>query len=54
MVETDNAKAGLEVLEQQGIDVTTHIMSVEESAKGMKKVVRMAVVRFDILEYVCE
>ncbi|KEF60348.1 uncharacterized protein A1O9_01908 [Exophiala aquamarina CBS 119918] len=49
MVATDSAKVGFEALEQQGLDLTTHIVSVEQSTQGIKKVVRVPVVRLVIV-----
>jgi norsolorinic acid ketoreductase len=39
MVATEMGKVGFEALKQQGIDLTAHIISVEQSTQGMKKVV---------------
>ena len=39
MVATEMGKAGFEALKQQGIDLTGHVISVEQSTQGMKKVV---------------
>lgn len=39
MVLTENAKGEMEVLQKQGIDLSAHAISVEQSTNGMKKVV---------------
>jgi hypothetical protein len=39
MVLTENAKGEIEVLKKQGIDISAHGVSVEQSILGMKKVV---------------
>ncbi|KAF2794220.1 NAD(P)-binding protein [Melanomma pulvis-pyrius CBS 109.77] len=39
MVATEMAKVGFEALKQQGIDMTAHIISVEQSTHGIKKVI---------------
>lgn len=39
MVATEMGKAGFELLEKQGIDLSAHIISVEQSTKGIKNVI---------------
>ncbi|RYN16539.1 hypothetical protein AA0115_g12283 [Alternaria tenuissima] len=42
MVATDMGKAGFELLAKQGIDLSAHIISVEQSTNGMKNVIENA------------
>ena len=42
MVATDMGKAGFELLAKQGIDLSAHIISVEQSTNGIKNVIENA------------
>ena len=42
IVATDMGKAGFELLAKQGIDLSAHIISVEQSTNGIKNVIKNA------------
>ena len=42
IVATDMGKAGFELLAKQGIDLSAHIISVEQSTNGIKNVIENA------------
>jgi hypothetical protein len=49
MVATEKAEVAFEALKQQGFDLSAYVISVEQSSRGIKEVVRMAIVHLDIV-----